>query len=179
MDIRQRFSRWSVDFSSLSAPAFFWQPLQSLWSSLAANHMFGELNEDICLLNFPPAFIDHVDDDFSKGHQSIVHKKRRRDNVECWGGEVKRNAVRWLVRFWREQTQASYWAGHVWYERGICDVRDVSQAEGVRSWLPSSRFVMAREDVSFLKWLSRESGREYKHDWPRAREHISMAFILF
>lgn len=76
MDIRQRFSRWSVGFSSLSAPAFFWQPLQSPWSSLAANHMFGELNEDICLLNFPRGFIDHVVDDFSKGHQSVVHKKK-------------------------------------------------------------------------------------------------------
>lgn len=109
MDIRQRFSRWSVGFSSLSAPAFFWQPLQSLWSSLAANHMFGELNEDICLLNFPHAFTDHVGDDFSKGQQSVVHKKRRHDNVEFWGeGGVKRNAVRWLVRFCREQTQASY-----------------------------------------------------------------------
>lgn len=149
MDIRQRFSRSSVVFSSLSAPAFFWQPLQSPWSSLAANHMFGELNEDISLLNFPHAFIDHVDDDFSKGHQSIVHKKGGMImlNVEGRGekGEM-------LSGGWSDFGENKH-RHHT--ELGMSGMREESVTSEPFLKLkvsdPSPRFDMAREDVSFLK----------------------------
>lgn len=49
-----RFSRWSAGSNRLSAQAFFWQPLHSPVSSLAVNHMFEELNEDVSTLCAAP-----------------------------------------------------------------------------------------------------------------------------